>query len=168
MKLSNDFLLFVQFLGWALSWESSVLHFAGYSRSGQLEATSSTLCSDNIRGIQHFVWDLSESWTPSRRGRRRRRASPGWRRSSTTPPSSSAPSPSAASSPSCSSYPSHWTPPSQQCEQESTSHYLNSLSFIYLNCYLRMHMFVEFPVHCKVTSYEMRYGKTNCSWSSCR
>merc|ERR1711971_25289 len=31
-----------------------------------------------------------------------------------------------------------------------------------------MHQFVERPVHCKVTSYELNYGLTNCSWSSCR
>jgi len=31
-----------------------------------------------------------------------------------------------------------------------------------------MHHFVEAPVHCRVTSYELRYGKTNCSWASCR
>jgi len=31
-----------------------------------------------------------------------------------------------------------------------------------------MHDFVEEPVHCKVSSYELRYGKTNCSWASCR
>ncbi|XP_023336325.1 protein tipE [Eurytemora carolleeae] len=31
-----------------------------------------------------------------------------------------------------------------------------------------MHDFVQSPVHCKVTSYELRYGRTNCSWASCR
>jgi len=31
-----------------------------------------------------------------------------------------------------------------------------------------MHDFVESPVHCRVTSYELRYGKSNCSWASCR
>jgi len=31
-----------------------------------------------------------------------------------------------------------------------------------------MHEFIEKPVHCKVMSYEQRYGKTNCSWASCR
>jgi len=31
-----------------------------------------------------------------------------------------------------------------------------------------MHDFVDEPVHCKITSYELRYGRTNCSWASCR
>jgi len=31
-----------------------------------------------------------------------------------------------------------------------------------------MHELVEDPVHCQVTSHELRYGKTNCSWASCR
>jgi len=31
-----------------------------------------------------------------------------------------------------------------------------------------MHDFVEKPVHCKVTVYDLRYGLTNCTWSSCR
>jgi len=31
-----------------------------------------------------------------------------------------------------------------------------------------MHEFVEDPVHCRLTNYSLRYGKTNCSWASCR
>jgi len=31
-----------------------------------------------------------------------------------------------------------------------------------------MHDFIEDPVHCRVSTYELRYGKTNCSWASCR
>ena len=31
-----------------------------------------------------------------------------------------------------------------------------------------MHFFVDEPVHCKITNQEVRYGKTNCSWASCR
>jgi len=31
-----------------------------------------------------------------------------------------------------------------------------------------MHQFVEKPVHCRLESYELRYGKSNCSWASCR
>ena len=31
-----------------------------------------------------------------------------------------------------------------------------------------MHKFVDDPVHCRVTRYELNYGLTNCSWSSCR
>lgn len=31
-----------------------------------------------------------------------------------------------------------------------------------------MHDFVEEPVHCKVVSYSLRFGKSNCSWASCR
>jgi len=31
-----------------------------------------------------------------------------------------------------------------------------------------MHEFIENPVHCKLTNYSLRYGKTNCSWASCR
>ena len=30
------------------------------------------------------------------------------------------------------------------------------------------HSFVEDPVHCKVTRQDLLYGKTNCSWASCR
>lgn len=31
-----------------------------------------------------------------------------------------------------------------------------------------MHDFVESAVHCKVSNYSLRYGRTNCSWASCR
>ena len=31
-----------------------------------------------------------------------------------------------------------------------------------------MHQFVEAPVHCRVTRYDLNYGLTNCTWSSCR
>jgi len=31
-----------------------------------------------------------------------------------------------------------------------------------------MHEFVDSPVHCKMSAYSLRYGKTNCSWASCR
>jgi len=31
-----------------------------------------------------------------------------------------------------------------------------------------MHQFVRDPVHCKVTDYTLRYGKSNCSWASCK
>jgi len=31
-----------------------------------------------------------------------------------------------------------------------------------------MHDFVHDPVNCKVTGYTLRYGRTNCSWASCR
>lgn len=31
-----------------------------------------------------------------------------------------------------------------------------------------MHQFVETPVHCRLESSELRYGKSNCSWASCR
>lgn len=31
-----------------------------------------------------------------------------------------------------------------------------------------MHEFKENPVHCRLTNYSLRYGKTNCSWASCR
>jgi len=31
-----------------------------------------------------------------------------------------------------------------------------------------MHDFVPTPVHCKVTRSSLRYGRTNCSWASCR
>ena len=51
MKSSNGFLWFVQFLGSAQfrAKESSVLHFAGYSQSGQLKANSSTFnCHRNF------------------------------------------------------------------------------------------------------------------------
>ena len=51
MNSSNGFLWFVQFLGSAQfrAKESSVLHFAGYSQSGQLKANSSTFnCHRNF------------------------------------------------------------------------------------------------------------------------
>jgi len=31
-----------------------------------------------------------------------------------------------------------------------------------------MHEFIDQPVHCKVMSYSLRYGRSNCSWASCR
>jgi len=31
-----------------------------------------------------------------------------------------------------------------------------------------MHQFVRDPVHCKVTDYSLRYGKSNCTWASCK
>jgi len=31
-----------------------------------------------------------------------------------------------------------------------------------------MHQFVTDPVHCKVTDYNLRYGKSNCTWASCK
>jgi len=31
-----------------------------------------------------------------------------------------------------------------------------------------MHQFVTEPVHCNVSSYELRYGKSNCTWASCK
>lgn len=31
-----------------------------------------------------------------------------------------------------------------------------------------MHDFVEEPVHCKVVTYSLKFGKRNCTWASCR
>lgn len=31
-----------------------------------------------------------------------------------------------------------------------------------------MHEFVETPVHCMLTDYQLRYGRKNCSWASCK
>jgi len=31
-----------------------------------------------------------------------------------------------------------------------------------------MHQFVTKPVHCRVTDYSLRYGKSNCTWASCK